>query len=948
MKLHLGLSSRLVGLCLCALGCASSAWAAAKPNIVVIMSDDAAYSNFGFSAALNNLSTQIETPNLDALAQQSIVASQAYVASPLCAPTRAGLLTGQYQQRYGFEENLANTFAAAGTQGLTAQQTTIAQRLKPLGYTTGIIGKWHQGFVSGLNRPLDKGFDEFYGMLGGGRNYFLQNTQEQGVWKNNQFYESQYRLEGDPSKYDPVNGRYFTDAVGEEAVDFINRHADDENPFFLYLPFTAPHEPFQAKQVDLDHFAHITNSNTRYIAAMTYAMDRSIGEVLGAIDANGVDDNTIVLFMNDNGAVSYIGNPPFRGHKGTTWEGGIRVPMLIKGSGLEPGVYDGPITMYDLLPTLVNAGGGDASAFATDGYDVMPYLTGEATDDPTKVRFWRSFDTFAVRQGDWKFTNRFTSATGANPVYLFNIETDPHEDVNAAAAHRDIEAELLSELTHWEATMEKPKWGAIGTLNQNVFDHFVFRNDQAATTIWSATDAWQQTGTTTNVTMTRGDAYANSVFEFAVRNDANYTATNDMTRLTRQTFMLNQFRLTGNFTGATSHQGTINGNAVLFVKSLTGQLPSVLLDATASGTPAGFTFEIQNELQLLDDFEIKGNGTQNFVISGSIRDFYVPTAPASVVPLITVPHNVRKTGSSHVTLTGNNTFGGKLSIDQGVVTVNGPSAAINGAEGIEISSVGSLTLQSGTIAVDWINKSAGGTFNFNGGLLKVIDFTGNLTNNGGTFSPGASPALSSVSGIFSQTSGTLLIELGGTTPGTAFDRVMVGGAASLGGTLDIDLVSGFVPTRGQTFQFLAAAGGVNGMFANTLFPALPGGLTWNLVYNSHVAALVIGPAGGLGSFLPGDYNQDGNVDAADYTVWRNALNTSSMIADGNADGAVTAADYQIWKSAYGLSSIGGGGASIVRAVPEPSGLLIWLGGTCLLWAAGTACRVRSRSSATRD
>lgn len=421
-KTHFRLHERALALLIAIAGCAGHSFAA-QPNIVLIMSDDAAYSEFGFSAALNNRTTINETPNLDALAQQSVIASQAYSAYSLCSPTRAGLLTGQYQQRYGYEDNISNDFTS--TQGLVDQQVTIAERLKPLGYTTGIVGKWHQGYTDGVNRPLDKGFDEFYGLLGGGRSYWTQSAQQTAIWKNNQYYETQYRQEGDPTKYDPVKGRYVTDAFGEEAVDFVNRHAGDENPFFLYLPFTAPHEPWEAKQADLDHFAHITDPNRRAIAAMTYALDRSVGEVLDAIDANGIDDNTIVIFTNDNGAVSYVGNPPFKGHKGTTWEGGIRVPFMIKAPGLEPGVYDSPITFFDVLPTLVTAGGGDISQIPHDGYDVMPYLAGDATDDPTKTRFWRSLDKWAVRKGDWKLESPYVGFTG---VFLHNIATDPDEN----------------------------------------------------------------------------------------------------------------------------------------------------------------------------------------------------------------------------------------------------------------------------------------------------------------------------------------------------------------------------------------------------------------------------------------------------------------------------------------------------------------------------------------
>ncbi len=469
--------------------------------------------------------------------------------------------------------------------------------------------------------------------------------------------------------------------------------------------------------------------------------------------------------------------------------------------------------------------------------------------------------------------------------------------------------------------MAKPKWGDLGSDDQNLFDHFVFRNDLANTTNWSTSDAWLEGGTSNIKTMKPADAYANGIFEFGVRNDASYTANNDMRRISRQTFMLNDLRLTGNFTGLAAQQGNLAGNAVLFVKNLSGGLPQIRLDATSSGTSANFRFQIDNELQLLNDLEITGNGTQEFVIHGNIRDYYEPQQPSVISP-----HNVRKTGSSSVTLSGNNTFTGSMTVEQGSVIVSGATAAISGAQGIDIHSGGSVTLQSGTIAVNSLKTDPGGAFHFNGGLLKVVDVTGDLVNNGGTYSPGASPARSTVSGNLVQNAGTLVIELGGFSP-SAFDAVTVAGTAEIGSTLDVDLVDGFVPGRGQTFKFLTALGGINGTFNTSLLPAIPNGLTWNVIYNSNVTALVIGGSGGLGGHLPGDYNLNGTVDAADYTVWRDAMASGNLIADGNSDGTVTIGDYQIWKAAYGLSLTGGGFAAV--AVPEPASLALLLFGTTM-------------------
>jgi autotransporter-associated beta strand protein len=942
MKLRLGLGVGQVALCFCfcALGFTSAATAANKPNIIMIMSDDAGFASFGFSAAQLGQPTNADTPNLDALAAQSIVLKQGYVADSVCSTSRAGLLTGQYAQRYGFEDNITggvNAIANAGDQGLNAQQITMAQHLKGLGYSTGAIGKWHQGYVDGYNRPQDKGFDEFFGFLGGGRQYFASGGDEAIMRRGDTIVETAWRNEGDKSRYDPVKGRYVTDALGEEAVSFINNHANDANPFFLYLAFNAPHSVWDAKQSDLDHFAHLPDPARRMEAAMNYALDRAVGDVMGSLQANGIKDDTIVVFMNDNGPAPTVFNEghsyPLRGFKGSSSEGGIRVPFIIHLPGVQPHVYEAPLDAHDLLPTFYAAAGGDPSTLDVDGHDMTPYLTGAATEDPNHVRFWRSFDTWAVRKGDWKLTIPYRP--GAPGKFLFNIKTNPTENVYYESLMPLKVAELTRELTNWEATLAKPKWGALGARTQNLNDHFVFRNDLATSTNWSVANGWREGGTANNKTLQTTDAYANAIIEFSVRNDADYTANNDMRRVSRETFMLNQMRLTGDFQGTVNRQGSLTGLPVLFVKSLTGQLPKIRLDAVANSSPANFTFQVNNELQLLHDLEITGDGTQDFVINGRIRDYYEPQEPN-----VTVPHSVRKTGLSTVQLTANNTFRGAMTVEEGSVIVNGPNAAINGAEGIDIQAEGKFTLQSGTVAVNWIKNNAGGSFDFNGGTLKVVDVDGNLANHGGIYSPGASPALSSVSGNLEQDAGSFVIELGG-FGGALSDSLAVGGTATLGSTLQVNLLNGFTPSRGQTFQFLTADGGITGTFANTVLPSLPAGLRWNIFYNQNITALAVvglvgGGAGGFEGRLPGDYNRDGTVDTADYTVYRNALVDGNLAADGNFDGVVTGNDFRIWKAAYGLTLTDNGNASIgTLPVPEPSLAMLALSGA-LIYICGEA------------
>jgi autotransporter-associated beta strand protein len=898
---------------------------APKPNIVVIMTDDAGFNEFGFNSALHSQPTQFETPNLDALAQRGVVARQGYAAAPLCSPSRAGLLTGQYQQRFGFDYNTDPNFRLPNEPGLPGDQLIIAEHLKTLGYSTGMVGKWHVGYDAGDDLPTDKGFDEFYGFYGGGRSYFTDGGFARVIRKGTQDYEAQYRTEGDPSTYDPTRGRYLSDAFGDEAASFVKRHANDQQPFFLYMAPFAPHAPHEAKQQDLDRFAHIADPFLRLKVAMNYALDRSVGQVLGALDdpngdgntSDSVRDNTIVVFLNDNGGQFGQDNSPLPGNKGRTWEGGIRVPFIVSMPGVVAGVYDAPITAYDVLPTVYAAAGGDVAQLDSDGVDLKPYFTGAATGDPHEAMFWRTNNIWAVRKGKWKYADPLGSAQ----LRLFDLEADPHETTDVAAQHPEVVADMLRELTLWEATLEKPTWGLIAG---NSFDHFIFQPNTTFS-FWNTPGNWKDAATGNVATMTRADGYANAILEFQTRDGPTYIADNNMVRMTLQEFMLNQLRLTGNFTGATSRQALITDRALLLTKSLSGTGPQIRLDATSSGTAARFRFEIHNELQLLDDLEITGNGTQDFFIYGSLRDAYEP-------------RNVTKTGTSRATLLGHNTFRGALSIVGGEVNLSGPQAAIDGASQISISSAGTLSMESGLIAVERIDRSAGGAFEFSGGELRVTEFVGSLTNQGGNFSPGASPAISTLSGDFAQPAGSLTIELAGTTAGTGFDQLNIGGTASLGGTLRVSLLDEFLPAVGSSFEFLHAGGGITGTFATTFLPVLPG-RTMSVQYDANSVRLLVEASG---TIFPGDYNFDGIVDASDYVVWRNTIGSSSnLAADGNLDGVVDQDDYTIWRGNFGnraqaTAQTAANGSAL--GVPEPSTVVL-----CLLALLPVIASLRRRA-----
>jgi autotransporter-associated beta strand protein len=853
-----------------------------RPNIIVITTDDAGYNDFGFMAELNGYPTDIQTPNLDDLANRSMVLSSGYVNGPICSPSRAALLTGQYQQRFGYEENPGHR------DGLAAGQQLISHQLKNLGYTTGAVGKWHMGETDGVNRPLDMGFDEFFGFLWGGRPFFDYTADgSRAIRRGDENIDSQWADEGDATRYDPDRGRYLTDAFGEESAAFINNHADDENPFFLYVALHGPHVPLEAKQSDLDLFADIADPNRRKIAAMTYAVDRAVGDITDALADNGIDDNTIIVFTNDNGGPSTApyDNGPLTGNKGSLWEGGIRVPFLIKAPGLGSGVYGELVSAIDVLPTLVNAAGGDASQTATDGTDLMPFLSGEVAGDPHELMFWRhTGGRFAVRKGDWKLVRPGTSTYAR----LHNVADDINEDNYLNSQHPELVNELLRELTIWEATLEKPRWGVFGEV-RNRFDHFVFRSEAATASKWSTSGNWTAAGSTNPVRFRAEDAYANAILEFNVRNNADYTSTNDMKRSTNQTFMLNQVRFTGSFAGPADRTGTINGNELLFVKSLDGQLPRIQLDSTSSTPATRFTHRFDNDIRLLDDLEITGDGTQQFVINGDIADYHEP-------------RRVIKSGSSSVTLAGSNTFRGGLSI--------------------------------------------------NAGRVNTTSIAGDVINNGGTFAPGPTRALINVAGDYTQHGGVLEIELGGLARGMQFDSLAVSGNITLGGTLQVSLAGGFVPQPNQSFMILDWAGERVGAFDAIELPALASHLGWNTSrlystgrisvetfqlpgdlngdkftdaadfvlwskWNSRFAAWQAqfgSSAAGDSAALSADLNADNVVDAADYVLWRklrpefdswqgffgeNLSGNQPPTGDFNADGAIDAADYVLWRKTGG-------------------------------------------------
>lgn len=418
------------------------------PNIILLFADDAGYADFGFHG-----STKMKTPNLDKLAKQSVRFTQAYVTHPTCGPSRAGLITGRYQYRFGYEENNVPGFmsavsAADGAEmGLPQDEVTIADYLKQQGYATAFFGKWHLGGADRFH-PTKRGFDEFYGFRGGARSYFSYTEEPR---------EPMNKLERGFGNFEEHNG-YLTDVLGEEAALFIEKKGTEKKPFFAFLSFNAVHTPMDAKEEDLNQFPEL-NGNRKTVAAMTLAMDRAVGKVLDKLAALGIDDNTLVVFTNDNGGPSdknASSNHPLSGIKATHLEGGLRVPCLMKWPGkIKPNtVYQNPISTFDLLPTFFVAAGGDMPSLKDiDGVDLMPYINGDNTQHPHEVLFWKRDARAAMRKGDWKLI-RFPD----RPAELFYLPDDIKEHNNLAASEPERYKKMYKELFQWEATMERPRW----------------------------------------------------------------------------------------------------------------------------------------------------------------------------------------------------------------------------------------------------------------------------------------------------------------------------------------------------------------------------------------------------------------------------------------------------------------------------------------------------------
>ncbi len=438
-----------------------------QPNIVVILADDLGYGDLScFRQDPANPDAAVFTPHIDSLAAQGVKFTQAY-ATPMCSPSRASLLTGKYPQRFGFYHN------GDSHVGLPLEEKTFAELLRGAGYVTACMGKWHVGNLPG-HRPLERGFDRFYGFLGAAHDYMRPEigTDTDGALGPGAHV---YRQET------PVGSmKYLTEQIGDEAIDFIRSSHKAATPFCLYLPFSAPHGPAQAEgavEREFSRFPGVGNPERTKVRAMLDSLDRNVGRIMRELFLLGLDHNTLVVFASDNGGNEYERpegirtvehNGGLRGRKFTLWEGGIRVPLILRWKGTLPegGIFGGTCHLLDIFATLgASAKASVPADTGVESRDLLPFAKGHAAGDPHEfihATLLPDQDRWSVRKGPWKLVQEVDSLMAADagknrPLAvrgLFNLEKDPGERQNQLGSEPEIAAELAA--AHARFAMECP------------------------------------------------------------------------------------------------------------------------------------------------------------------------------------------------------------------------------------------------------------------------------------------------------------------------------------------------------------------------------------------------------------------------------------------------------------------------------------------------------------
>jgi arylsulfatase A-like enzyme len=462
---------------------------ARQPNILLILADDLGKTDISLYG-----SPHVKTPHIDAIGHNGVVFTEGYVSTPICSPSRAALLTGRYQQRFGFEyqpheryarnrlevfvfKHLMNTgdWLVADNpaaprekdkilQGLPPTEITLAELLKKEGYRTAAIGKWHLGYNEAAE-PHRRGFDYHYGfyeaftLYGDPKDPRIVNQRhtdfsDSHIWGKGRKGTAAIRRNGQVIE----ESGFLTDRIAEEAVQFMEANRDQ--PFFLYVPFLTPHTPFQITQEYFDRFAHVEDVNKRVYYAMIQSLDDAVGQIMEKLRELGLEENTVVFFLSDNGGAAYTlatDNAPLKGGKFTFFEGGLNVPFMMQWKGRIPAgsAYDQPVIAMDVFTSAAALAGCSLPPDRPyDGKNLLPYLLENRPDAPHEALYWRSDNLRAIRKRNWKLV--FDEKSGDEALY--DLQLDKTERNDLSEQRPEVVRELKSELARWEEGLLPPSW----------------------------------------------------------------------------------------------------------------------------------------------------------------------------------------------------------------------------------------------------------------------------------------------------------------------------------------------------------------------------------------------------------------------------------------------------------------------------------------------------------
>lgn len=463
------------------------------PNIIIITADDLGKTDISLYGGKT-----VDTPNIDTIGHEGVIFTEAYCNSPICSPSRAGMLTGRYVQRYGYElqpqdrypkyrlgyyafryfMDLGDGWVVADQngyprqedidkQGLPPSEITLGELLKSRGYNTGIIGKWHLGHNEPF-LPNNRGFGYQYGFYEAFSLYAPIDSSDIINHRHDYFASKHIWGKGRAGtcairRNDKVieEKEYLTQKIASEAVQYLEAHKN--KPFFLYVPFNAPHTPFQATKEYFEKFSHIEDRNKRVYYSMIAALDDAVGKITKKVKELGLEETTIIFFASDNGGAVYTGatdNAPLKGGKFSNFEGGLNIPCMVKWKGKLPEGkhFHEPISLMDFFVTSVEISGSPLPADREyDGVNLLPFITGEKGGVPHKDMYWRSGYNKAIRKGDWKLIMNERDGS----TILYNLKDDKVEKKNIAASHPEIVKDLKRDHKEWEKKLADPLWPGV-------------------------------------------------------------------------------------------------------------------------------------------------------------------------------------------------------------------------------------------------------------------------------------------------------------------------------------------------------------------------------------------------------------------------------------------------------------------------------------------------------